>query len=188
MKKVKLNIPVFVLFLSLFSNLAFSQWEEGQISVHLSIPEIALVDIEPGANNSIDFSIIPSAESGNSSIAYESSNESLWINYSSALANQQNTRKIVAEISQGVLPKGILLYLQASHYSGSGEGKLGHSSGKIKLANQPKPIITNIGSCYTGDGINNGHLLTFSIEIKNYSKVYATEESDFNILYTITDN
>ena len=113
MKTVKLNIPVFVILFSLISNLTFSQWEEGQISVHLSIPEIALVDIEPGSNNSIDFSIIPTTKSGNSSKAYVSTNESLWINYSSALANPQNTRKIVAEISQGVLPKGIFLYLQA---------------------------------------------------------------------------
>ncbi len=188
MKTQKLYILCFIFFFSLVSNLAFSQWEEGQISVHLSIPEIALVDIEPEANNSIDFTIIPSAESGSSSQMHKSTNESLWINYSSALANPQNTRKIVAEISQGVLPKGILLFLQASQYSGVGDGKLGHSTGKIELTNQPKPIITNIGSCYTGDGINNGHLLTFSIEITNYSKVYAMEESDFNILYTITDN
>ncbi len=188
MKMQKLYILCFILFFSLVTNLAFAQWEEGQISVHLSIPEIALIDIEPGANNSIDFNVIPSSESGSSSQMHKSTNESLWINYSSALANPRNTRKIVAEISQGVLPEGILLFVQASPYSGMGEGKLGSSAGKIELTNNPKPIITNIGSCYTGNGINNGHLLTFSIEIKNYSKVYATEESDFNILYTITDN
>lgn len=188
MKTQKLNIVCFIFLFSLISNLAFSQWEEGQISVRLSIPEIALVDIEPGSNNSIDFNIIPSTESGNSSQTHESTNESLWINYSSALANPQNSRKIVAEISQGVLPEGILLYLQASRYVGMGDGKLGHSSGKIELTNQPKPLITDIGSCYTGEGINNGHLLKFSIEISNYSKIYAIEESDLNILYTITDN
>lgn len=188
MKTQKIFILCFIFFFSLISNLAFSQWEEEQVNVHFSIPEVALVDIEPGTDNGIDFTIVPSAESGNSPEATESTDKSLWINYSSALSNSRNTRKIFAEISSGKLPKGMSIYLQASPYSGLGGGKLGRSTGKIKLTKRARAIITNIGSCYTGDGINNGHLLTFSIKITNYSKLYATEESDINILYTITDN
>lgn len=187
--KIKKIFIIHILFLFVaIPHFAFPQWEESQLSVHFSVPEIALVDIEPGTNNSINFSILPAVESGNSSKAQESTNTSLWINYSSALSNPKNTRKIVAEISQGELPNGLLLFLQASSYGGIGEGKHGKSAGKIRLSTRPKSIINNIGSCYTGDGINNGHLLTFSLEINNYSRVYASEDTDFNILYTITDN
>ncbi|HKI87647.1 MAG TPA: hypothetical protein VKA38_01380, partial [Draconibacterium sp.] len=83
---------------------------------------------------------------------------------------------------------GISLYLEASQYTGSGDGKLGHPAGKINLTNQPQPIITGLGSCYTGDGINNGHSLSFSMEISDYSKIHAVDETKFTIMYTITDN
>lgn len=175
-------------FLLLFSVTAFSQWEEGQISVFFSVPEIALIDIESMTDNNVNFTILPSNESGGTPELRESSNESLWINYSSALENFSSSRSIVAEISNGDLPEGVLLFLKASSYSGIGRGQLGYPTEKINLTSQPKPIITDIGSCFTGDGINNGHLLSFSIEVNDYSRIHANEESAFTVLYTITDN
>jgi hypothetical protein len=65
---------------------------------------------------------------------------------------------------------------------------VGQSAGKVNLTRQPQPIITGLGSCFTGDGINNGHSLSFSIEITDYAKIYAMEESELTIVYTITDN
>ena len=126
-------------------------------------------------------------ESGELPVLQQSS-DNLWINYSSSLASGQNSRSIVAEISQGALPEGITLYLKASNYSGTGGGNYGHSAGKVSLSSQPKPIITNIGNCFTGDGINNGHLLAFSIEISDYTKIVSVENSSIVVLYTITDN
>lgn len=186
--KAIIRITTFWVYLMLFSTNAFSQWEEGQINVFFSVPEIALVDIESTSSNNINFKVIPSNESGGTPEIRESNNESLWINYSSALRNLRSSRSIVAEISNGTIPDGILIYLKASNYAGTGKGHHGNPTDKINLTNQPKPIITEIGSCYTGDGINNGHLLSFSIEVTDYSKMRATEELDFTVLYTITDN
>ena len=188
MKATNIKIVYLFIFLITASNPAFSQWENGQISVNFSITEIALVDIEPDFNNSIQFVIRPTAEKGQQLEIMDSSNESLWINYSSALSNTHQSRSIIAEISQGTLPNGLELFVEASNYSGLGKGKLGLSVGKTSLTNRPKPIITNIGSCFTGDGINNGHLLTFSIEIKDYEKIRSGEETIFTVLYTIKDN
>lgn len=177
-----------ILGLVFLSHTVFSQWEESQINVFLSIPEIALIDIESLSTNDVKFMVVPTGESGENPEIMETSNKTLWINYSSALSNSNSTRSIVAEISQGQLPDGILMFLEASEYSGAGGGQVGHPAEKIDLSNQPRPIITEIGSCYTGDGVNNGHLLTFSLEVSDYSRIHAVDESAFTVLYTITDN
>ncbi len=188
MKATKFGTTFLLIGLFLFSNPVFSQWEEAQISANFSIPPIALVDIEPSINNSISFTILPSSESGAAPQIQESSNEALWINYSSALPASLNSRSIVAQISEGILPTAISLYLDISMYQGMGEGQHGQPMREILLTNQPKEIITNIGNCYTGDGSNNGHSLSFSIDISDYSTIPSTKEYAFTITYTIIDN
>lgn len=188
MRAIKLRLIFLVIGLLLFSNHIFSQWEQGQINIRFSFHPIALIDIEPSYNNSIHFSIMPSSESGTSPQIEESANETLWINYSSALRGSQNSRSIVAQISQGVLPEGISFSLEASQYNGLGGGQLGTSAGKTDITVEPKVIITNIGSCFTGNGINNGHSLNFSVNITDLSKISAIETTVFTILYTITDD
>lgn len=185
LKQVKI---LFVTALLLVAAAASAQWEEGQINVLFSVPEIALVDIEPSINNSVHFTVVPSAESGNSPEVQETVDQPLWINYSSSMSGTGNSRKIVAEISNGRLPAGVELFLEASDYSGNGDGNTGYPLGKVSLNTQPKPIITGIGNCYTGNGSNNGHALTFSLNIANYAEIRANQETEFTILYTITDN
>lgn len=185
-KKMKYFVAVGVFVL--ISNIAFSQWGESQINVRFSLPEIALIDIEPAINNSIFFLVNPAAETGNEPQIHKTSNESLWLNYSSAMKNSGNSRSIVAEISQGDLPDGIVLLLEASRFDGIGKGQVGQPTGKIILSNQPKAVVSNIGNCFTGDGINNGHLLSYFIEISDFSNLHSTDESNFTILYTISDN
>lgn len=188
MKKMKLKIIITSIALLTISGFAYSQWGEAQINVSLGLPQIALVDIEPAINNSIHFSVVPSGESGNSAIIQKSSSQNLWINYSSCLSTLHNSRSILAEVSQGKLPDGMIFYIEASGYSGFGKGQLGQTAGKINITSRPKSIITNLGNCFTGDGINNGHLLNFSLEINDYSTVNAIGETNFTIRYTITDN
>jgi len=180
---------VFVILGLLFvSGEAFSQWEEGEINVSFSLPPVALVDIEPDVNNSIHFTVLPASESGASPQIRRTTSQALWLNYSSALANPQNTRSIVAEISGGGLPEGVSLNVEASGHKGMGDGEFGQPAGKVELGNQPKAIITNVGNCFTGDGEGNGHQLTFSIEVADYSKISAADETSFTILYTLSDN
>lgn len=187
----KILSQIFILITTLFfiiNNDVYSQVSTGQVNVHLSLPEITLVDIEPSSSNSINFSISPALGGGDSPEIQNTSNETLWINYTSALPDGLNSRSINVEISQGTLPQGVALFLEASPYAGNGDGKLGVSDGRIELSSQPKPIISGIGNCYTGDGVSNGHQLTFSIEIADYSEIYAVDNAYYLVLYTITDN
>ena len=188
MKNKEAVISCFSMVLIFISNVAFCQWQEGQLDLNLSLPQVALIDIEPSANNSIHFSITPSPESGSPAIAEMTSGPDLWINYSSSLTSVQNSRSIIAEISQGSFPEGIALYIEASNYSGAGRGQTGQSAGKVEITNQPAHILNSVGNCFTGDGVNNGHLITFSIAISDYSKIVASGDLNFMVLYTITDN
>jgi hypothetical protein len=188
MKTVNFKKIYLFSFLLMTSCFAFSQWEEAQLSIYFSLPEIALIDIEPSLDNDVHFTVNPGVESGGSPSIQKSGHNNIWINYSSSLSGPQNSRSIVAEVSQGIFPEGITLYLEASNYSGSGGGQHGQTTGRVAISNQPKPIITNIGNGFTGDGINNGHSITFSIEISDYTKVVSVEDSNFLVLYTITDN
>lgn len=188
MKLIISKLALLFTFLLLFANIAFPQWEEGQINVRFSIPEIALIDIEPEMNNSINFAILPTNQPGASPEIQEPKNKSLWINYSSSLSDSRKNRSVFAEISDGYLPEGISLFLEASRYLGNGNGKTGQPNGKIELTKQPRSIISGIGSCFSGNGINNGHSLTFSIEIADYSKVVSSDEAVLTIIYTISDN
>jgi hypothetical protein len=165
----------------------FAQWESGHSTVVLSIPEVALIDIEFATGSQVQFTLLPSAEAGNASEIKETSQANLWINYSSALRAGQDSRSITAEVSQGQIPAGIKLYLEALKISG-GNGQRGAPTGKVELSNQPRPIISGIGNCFTGDGINNGHQLSFSIEIANYPEFKSSGETNFLVLYTLTDN
>ncbi len=188
MKIKKIRFAGLFILVLLFPVIAYPQLEEAQIGVYLSLPQIALLDIEPGAGSSVLFTIEPSAESGNPANIEKTTNGNLWVNYTSAVSNPQDSRAITAQISQGNFPEGITLFVEAGAFSGSGEGQTGQPAGKTSLSVQPKPIISNIGSCFTGNGTNNGHLLTFSIDIADYSKIQSMENTEFTILYTITDN
>ena len=184
----KLNTLILCILL-LFSKTGFSQLnEEGQINILFSIPEITLVDIESVSDNNINFNIVLSNESGESPQITETSGETLWINYSSAISPNISSRSIVAEISNGELPEGLSLFVQASPYSGIGKGRLGEPAGRINLTNVPKPVITNIGNCFTGDGVNNGHMLTYTMEVSDYTLLHSVDNVFCTVLYTITDN
>lgn len=178
----------FWLFLTLFPIAGFGQWENGQVSVFFTLPEVALVDIEPGGDNRVQFTILPGTESGNAPTVENSTVSSLWLNYSSALPVHQNSRSITAEVSQGAVPQGVKLFLEASEFSGGGGGLPGQTAGRIELTNQPRPIITGIGNCFTGDGVMSGHQLSFTIEISDYTQLETTGETNFVVLYTLTDN
>lgn len=188
MKKINLKLSGAIFLFMLISGTISAQWRSAELNVNFALPEIALIDIEPGINNDVHFTVNPAVEPGSAPVVSESKGTKLWINYSSSLSSTRNSRSIVAEISQGTVPSGVTISLTASGASGTGKGQRGQSTGKVQLSGQPKPIISNIGNCFTGNGVNNGHLLTFSIEIQDYSKVFAAQNSNFLVVYTITDN
>ena len=154
--------------------------------VSVSIPEVALIGLTatessvgiPGHNTNEVIQTLDISEMNISEV---------WLNYTSVPENSQRYRKIIAMLS-GTLPNGIKLSVEASPFTGTGKGKTGTSCGKKILSAEPSEIISDIGSCYTGKGEHNGHLLSFSVEVdqNRYKEVQPREMRNLSITYTLS--
>lgn len=186
---LKFTIAVVVL-LSVFSLTTWAQSEMAEHNVTIHIPELALLGLV--AENSADVDLqagMPNEAGEAMTLNNETSSQRVWINYSSIVSTSTPRRKVEAYV-KGEIPQGITLMVQASEFSGSGKGKLGKSSGLVRLSNQASDVIVDIGSCYTGKGVNNGHCLTYKIEQDENADTYALlseQNSEVNVVYTLTD-
>ncbi|MBO6517862.1 MAG: hypothetical protein JJ975_15055, partial [Bacteroidia bacterium] len=97
-----------------------------------------------------------------------------------------------AKISNNSVPGGMLLKVTAQSDAGNGDGKMGTSAGQITLTSSDQTVVNGIGSCYTGDGANNGHNLTYSLELDptagSYADIDFDEDVTLTITYTISNN
>lgn len=154
--------------------------------VQLSIPPKASINL---AGSDPDLSLV-NDKSAQQILTPTSSNKT-WINYSS-IVEMNSTNSICASLGSGNLPAEVIIKLHISEDAGLGSGDMGKPSDPIVLSNYPQAIITDIGSCYTGQGIGKGHLLTYTWAIApNYDpEDFNIEELSFEIsvIYTITNN
>ena len=107
-----------------------------------------------------------------------------WINYAFVLNPADPYATISVGIASGAIPPGMEIYLQAGYYNGSGRGKAGRPTGKIKLGNIPTVLINDIGSVDTGHGKHKGHQLTLSIVITDYALLQPGDYT-LNLIYTL---
>lgn len=175
---------LFFCFCTFYGSLAMGQ-SSARHSICLTIPEIAIVDIEPN-NSPINLSLNAPSESGES-VSLSKADASKWLNYTSAISPSGANRSVAAQISGNTIPEGLQLYLAASNYQGSGGGTLGKSTGRIALDNTPKTIVSDIGRSYTGNGNNNGHQLAYSLSIDNYEALKAASSQQVTVIFTITE-
>jgi hypothetical protein len=178
-----------VCFLLLACPIVWGQMNDHEIVI--SIPEIAILDIESvgGAGRLMDNNL--SGQTGHYLDPDVSRNADFWLNYSSICRSSTDpSRKITAEISEGHLPDSRKVYLSASPYSGSGDGRLGTPTGEVLLSTYPQVVIAGIGSSYTGDGAFNGHNLLYSVVNRNKIPGGSEESEILPILitFTISDN
>ncbi|EKD30646.1 MAG: hypothetical protein ACD_77C00500G0002 [uncultured bacterium] len=107
-----------------------------------------------------------------------------WINYSLFVSPSEPLSSISVELSSGNIPKGMELYIQAGYNTGSGRGKLGRPTGKIRVDNVPKVLISDIGTSFTGNGKHQGHRLILSMVITDFSLLQPGDYTIY-ILYTL---
>ncbi|MEZ5103567.1 MAG: hypothetical protein R2757_03655 [Draconibacterium sp.] len=191
MKKVTLSIVAVLVFY--FSSFSQTDSKTAFHAVTIDIKDFALIDIEgPGNNTSIKLESTTPTEAGLGINFDNASNNTLWLNYSSVVAKGK-TRKITAKVD-GTLPDGVDLMLKANTYSGNGKGQKGQPSNVAaqKLTSGETEIINNIKSCYTGNGVNNGHNLEYSLRFKDGSEDNAYNELEsgtfnINVTYTVSE-
>lgn len=110
---------------------------------------------------------------------------SKWLNYNITVTPPDPPVSISVEITSGTIYEGLQIQLQAGSYNGPGGGNPGIPTGNLILKNTPQLIISNIGTCNTGVGVNVGHQLIYTLSISDYS-VVKSSSSTVNILFTIT--
>jgi hypothetical protein len=159
----------------------------GQASVTVTLPSLTLLDIEP-SSSSFTLSLSNPTEAGNpASTGSAATNNSNWLNYSVALPPVGSLKSVYVQIISGSLPAGTSLSLAASAFSGSGSGTFGSPAGSIVLSTTSQALITGIGRSFTGNGINNGHRLTYTLSVVNYAQLNYSQSSNLQIIYTISD-
>lgn len=162
--------------------------KEGSHKARVAIPEVALLALQFEGTSALNM-VGNAPDIAGDQVNLKSANSSkVWLNYSSVVAKNQK-RKVTATVV-GEVPKGVILRLNIMESSGQGRGEMGRSNGKLALSNNPTDIISGIGSCYTGKGIQNGHLLSYEVEI-DPAQLYQNnqaQEATLSVVYTLTDD
>lgn len=180
------NITAFFFVFVCFAN-AGAQVATDEHSATLTIPEIALLDIEPGIapfTLSLD---IPAEAGEPAGTSAGGTNNSKWLNYSSAIAAGGTRRDISVQVTSGTVPSGLQILVLAAPATASGAGTFGTSAGPTPIGPVATNLITGIGGCYTGDGPSSGHQLTYSLSITDYGQLDFDESAVLEITFTISD-
>ncbi|MBK8500973.1 MAG: hypothetical protein IPL46_01545 [Saprospiraceae bacterium] len=156
------------------------------IDVSLTIPQVAMMDLLPNTST-IELNVSAPTRAGEPIDMSNATDNSKWINHSSSLAPGGARRNVTAQILSGSLPQGMKLKVKAGNYRGNGRGDQGMPSQEIVLNNMPQVILRDIGACFTGRGVQQGHQLSFTLGYDNYSNIDFGNEI-IVIAFTLTDN
>lgn len=152
-----------------------------QMPIQMAIPSSARLNLS-GSN--LHFSIVEGK--GAEQRFSPSIIEKIWLNYS-AVVEANSTNTVCASLSSGNLPAEVALKLKIGPDAGAGFGQVGVPVDSVILSTYPQAIVTNIGSCFTGQGDKKGHLLTYSWELlPNYDPDILKKEDFTNIYVGIT--
>ena len=184
MKTKKLTLSIFGMILA---GVAFGQdTNTDNHTVTVSVPAFAIMDIEPAASKDITLGFTKPNEAGSPLVA--PTNSSLYLNYTCIVDATNATRKISVKLSTPI--SGVELSVQAAAATGTGAGNRGTVTGNpVLLTATDQDLITGIGSSYTGDGVSNGHQLTYTAAIpaSNYTTLISGSHST-TVTYTISTN
>ena len=176
---------------SFFTLNAQTDGTEDAHAVGVTIPEVAILDIEPSGSS---FVLQPEkpTEAGMALDFTESFNTDLWLNYSSIVGSKTDaSRSVNVKIADGSVPDGLLLKVEAAKDAGNGDGIMGTPDGVVTLTENAQNIVSNIGSCYTNSPAKNGHNLTYRLELNtaegSYGKIDFDQTTTLKIVYTITE-
>ncbi|SHM39471.1 hypothetical protein [Chryseobacterium polytrichastri] len=192
MKKLKLSIAMSLFALAFSAHVNAQDTNTDNHTITISIPEVAIVDIEPAATKNITLGFTAPTEAGQPLLP-SASNTTLWLNYSSIKSVADPTRNVTVKLD-AIIP-GIDIHVTAAAATGAGAGTLGTPSAQLTLSAVDQTIVSGIGSAYTGNGASNGHNLTYALAagsgpggVAAYADLQATATTTAKVTYTISDN
>ena len=159
----------------------WAQLEAGR-NIRVRLAVLALIDIEPN-NSPITLNFTGPTEAGNP--IQSTTDNTKWLNYSSALSSTDSARTISAAVDQTIA--GIDLEVMTSIAMG-GNGVLGtpFAPTSTVLSTTPLALINGIRGAFTGDGAMSGHQLTYSLDINDYTAIVANTQN-ITVTYTISN-
>lgn len=155
------------------------------VNATFNLSQVAMLDLEPN-NSTVTLNLSSAIEAGEKATVVMTNNDK-WLNFSSAVASTAAPRSISIKIEDGQVPPGIYLKVSTSNFMGIGKGVLGSPSGILTLSGTPQTVISNIRGAYTGNGINNGYKLTYSLEIYDYTLLDFNQSAILSITLTLSD-
>ena len=155
--------------------------------VTVTIPPVALLDIEAAASKDFTVAFTAPTEAGDPIVAPTTGLNTKWLNYSSILnatGPGSTSRKVTVE-STSAVPAGITIGVTAG--TPTGTGTPGASAGPVAtISTTPADVITGIGSVYTGNGTGVGSQLSYAIGLGTYSSLVAGSVI-VTVKYTLVD-
>jgi len=136
--------------------------------ITFTLPTVTLLGVENGAAPPVFLFAAPS-DAGDTIAAQ--TDVASWINVTSILSDAGHHKIVTVGMgTSDVVPAGTFLDLETKgHVSGGASGAWGTAAGKKNLngvlASAPLTIIDNIGSGYTGTGVNLGYQLKYTWRI-----------------------
>lgn len=194
MKKVKLSLFLFLIS-TIFcvaqpGNPTFGL--TGNTLFDLDIRPISVMDLEAdGGSSNIVFNLTASSEAGTvfSSNPVATSTK-IWLNYSCANP-VVGSRHIDISIASGDIADGFELQLDVGSASVGGGGTKGTANpSTITISEVAQNVVTGIQSAYTGNGVLNGHQLTFSLHYisAQFNQISHTNSNVLTLTYTLVDD
>jgi hypothetical protein len=158
---------------------AFSDSDTASHSVTMTVNEIALI----GLNSTATITLEMGTSTSTGEAPQDVTDNGKLLQYTS-LVPDGATRSIVAAwgAATDAAPAGTSLKLQST----SVPANCGTAASQITVSATAQSIITNIGSCATGVGVN-GAEITYTLSVDDFTQLAASESKTVTITYTLTD-
>ena len=157
-------------------------------TITITIPEVALLDIEQASAKNISLAFTAPTEAGLAITGPTTGLNTLWLNYSSIIESSGADASRTISVKATGLVAGVLLNVTAgTPVVVGGTGGVPVPITSVTSADQT--IVNNIGSVYTGDGISAGSNITYALSAPagTYGSLIAGTPV-VTVIYTLSDN
>lgn len=136
-------------------------------TVTLGVTEVALLKSSSGVIN-----LTLGHQDAGMSVETSKSDSTSRLLISSVITSA--TRTLSAKITSGTVPSGAHLALVAMQPNASFVGSLGSLGPQITLDATDRPLVTGIGTCYSGTSVSDGFALKFTFALDLNPGSYGT--------------
>lgn len=185
MKKSYLILCIVVIGTIICPNIMAQSDNTATNTLSLGMDAVSLLDSKTGT-----ISLKLSPRSAGQSIKQSISDSTARILITSVI---ESTPRIMSASVSGAIPSGTILKVQAQAPNGNFVGTAGTIGNEVQLLDGAAalPIITGIGTCYSGTGSSDGYALKYTYALSestsDYGSIRATAGSVVTVTLTLSE-